>query len=350
MRCGLRTGSSASTCQLTTILLTLWPILGFDTAKAQNFVSRPSSYQAAGDRSFENQILDRFAQTGQLQPDDLPSLARLVVLESIAMHVDVRTDLAGTTAGNLLEPIVASLSETSELFYESVSSPTQDLASIIRSLQLYESAEVSYRRVESTLGEVPGLSNQAADHLRRVTRLMAMITSMMQELESSLSATNPVRPIASNRLTSLQRQTRSLADELVRMIAKARTPNDQRLGQEVAVKDLEDLLVQVQGFEHMLSLRPSNVDLEISLHALRRRFWRVEATVVRPVRPAELWSGWRTLRERMNAISDDFGMPRVIVLGNSGLPIAQRTSVMLKPPIARIYRGSPGVRSDTASN
>jgi hypothetical protein len=350
MRRGTRTGSSASTCQLTTILLTLWPILGFATAKAQNIVSRPSSFQAAGDQSFENQILDRFAQNGRFQPDDLPSLARLVVLESIAMHVDVRTDLAGTTAGNLLEPFVARLSETSELFYESVSAPTQDLASSMRSLQLFDSVDVSYRRVDSALGEVPGLSNQAADHLTHLNRLMAVMTPVVRELESSSPATSPNRPITSNKLASLQRQTRSLADDLVRMIATASAPNENRLSQEDAVKDLEGLLVQVQGFEHVLSLRPSTVDLEMSLHALRRQFWRVEATIVRPGRPAELWSGWRTLRERMNAISDVFGMPHVIVLGNSGLPVAQPTSVMLTRPIARIYRGSPGVGSDTASN
>jgi len=349
MRCGPRTGRSCRTCQLTRILLALSPILGFATTNAQNIVSRPPSFQAAGAQSFENQILDRLAQNGRFQPDDLPNLARLVVLESIAMHVDVRTDLAATTAGNLLEPFVARLSETSELFYESVSSPTQDLASFLRSLQLFDSVEVNYRRVDSTLGEVPGLSNQAADHLRHVTRLMALITPMMRELESSLPATVPIRPIASNKLASLQRQTRSLADDLGRMIATASAPDEKRVGQD-HVKDLEGLLVQVQGFEHMLSLRPSTVDLEMSLHALRRQFWRVEATIVRPDRRADLWSGWRTLRERMNAISDDFGMPRVIVLGNSGLPVAQPTSVMLTRPIARIYRGSPGVHSDTASN
>jgi hypothetical protein len=318
-------------------------------AEAQNIVSRPPSFQAAGEQSFENQILDRIAQTGQFQPDDLPNLARLVVLESIAMLVDVRTDLADTPFGNRLGADITDLSETSEMFYESISSP-QDLADTPHSLELYESVQENFRHVELALGEFPGLSNQAADHLRHVTRLMSVVTPVMRDLQSNLPATISVPLDGSNELDSLRRQTRLLANDLVRMIISASKPSAKRAGPDSVLVVLEGLSDQVQGFERTLSLRPSIVDIEASIHALRRRFWRVETTIVERDRPADLRSAWQSLRERMNAISDDFGMPRVINLGTPPPPVAQPGSVMPKRPIARIYRGSPGVASETASN
>jgi hypothetical protein len=342
-------GGSARARELAAILLTLWAIAGSVTAEAQNIVSRPPSFQAAGDQSFENQILDRLTQTGQFQPDDLPNLARLVVLESIAMLVDVRTDLADTPIGNRLGPDITELSEASEVFYESISAPPQDLADTARSLEFYGAVEDNFRRVESTLRELPGLSNQAAEHLRHVSRLMALLTPVMRDLQSNLPATISVPLNGSSELDSLRRQTRLLANDLVRMIISAGKPGEKRSGRDGVLIALEDLLDRVQGFDQALSLRPSNVDLEASIHALRRRFWRVEATIAESGWPADLRSGWQSLRERMNAISDDFGMPRVINLGTTGQSVAQPASVMPKRPIARIYRGSPGVAPETAS-
>jgi len=329
--------------------MAFWAIIGFANVKAQNIVSRPPSFQAPGDRSFENQILDRLTETGQYQPDDLPNLARLVVLESIAMLVDVRSDLAETTIGNRLGAEITGLSEASELFYESVSSTPLDLANLTSSQQLYEAVVVSYRQVESTLGEFPGLSNQAAAHLRHVTRLIAMMSSVMRELESNLPATIPVPLKRSIERESFQKQTRLLANDLVELIVKASQPGEKRSGHQGALKDLEDLLDRVQSFEHTLSLQPSNIDLEASLHALRRGFWRVEATIIQLDWPAELRSGWRTVRGRMDAISDDLGMPRVMILVTTARAVAQPASVRLERPIARVYRGSLGVRSETAS-
>jgi hypothetical protein len=342
-------GRSARTQVLTTFLVAFWAIIGFANGKAQNIVSRPPSFQAAGERSFENQILDRLTETGQHQPDDLPNLARLVVLESIAMLVDIRTDLADTTIGNRLETEITGLSEASELFYESVSSTPLDLAKFARSRRLYSIVEVNYRNVESALGEFPGFSNQAAAHLPRLTRLIAMMGSLMGELESNLPATIPVPLERSIERESFQRQTRLLAHDLLELIVKASQPGEKRSGHQGALRDLKDLLDHVQSFEHTLSLQPSNIDIAASLHALRRRFWRVEATIIQLDWPAELRSGWRTVRGRMNAISDDLGMPRVMILVTTAQPVAQPASVTLERPIARVYRGSPGVRSETAS-
>ena len=338
-------GRSGRVRNLIAILVALWAIPGVANVKAQNFVSRPPSFQAPGGQSFERQILDRLTQTGQYEPDDLPNLIRLANLHSIAMLVDVRTDLSQTLIGNRLELDVTGLTQASGSLYESVSSSPQDLADIAQSVQLYEAVEENFSRVESTLGEFPGFSNQAADRLRRVTRLMAVVTPMMQELEASLPVTAPVPLNGSYELDALRRQTRSLANDLVEMIKMVSEPGEKRSGKPGVPRDLEELLGHVQGFQRTLSLRPSSVELEASIHALRRRCWRVEATINQLDLPAEVRSRWRRVMGRMNAISDDFGMPRVMVLA---APNSQPASVRLERPIARVYRGPRGVRSEIA--
>jgi hypothetical protein len=336
---------------LTTTLVASLAIIWGANANAQNYVSRPPSFQAATEPSFENQTLLRLALNGQYQPDDLPHLARLAFLESIAMLVDIRTDLVGSVIGNRLWTETMGLSEASEFFYEDVSSTPLDLANFSRTRQSYEAVEVSYRQVESTLGELPGLSIEATAHLRRVARLIAVMGSVLQDLESNLPATNPVPLRRTIERDSLQRLARLLSNALVELIVKASKPEEKGLGRQAGLRDLNDLLDRIQSFQYALSLQPSEIDVHAgaSLNALRRRFWRVEATIVPLDWPAELRNGWRTVRGRMDAISDAFGMPRVMNLVTTSEAVARPASVSLARPITRVYRGSPGVRSETAS-
>ena len=193
-------GLAARTRALSAIPMACWAMIGVATVQAQNIVSRPPSFQAPGQRSLQNEILDRLATTGQFQPDDVPRLARLVVLNSMAMLVDVRADLNQTTIGNDLGADIIDLSEASELYYESVSATSLDSPDIARALQLYEAVEQSYRRVDSTLGELPGLSRQAAVRLRDVSRLLNVLSPVNAQLEANLPATFPVPVPRSNEL------------------------------------------------------------------------------------------------------------------------------------------------------
>ena len=181
-------------------------MIGVATVQAQNFVSRPPSFQAPGQRSLQNEMFDRLTTTGQFQPDDLPRLARLVVLNSIAMLVDVRADLDQTTIGNNLGADIIDLSEASELYYEIVSTTSLDPPDIARALQLYEAVEQSYRQIDSTLGELPGLSSQAAVHLRDVSRLLDVLSPVNAQLEATLPATIPVPVTRSTGPNKVQRQ------------------------------------------------------------------------------------------------------------------------------------------------
>ena len=66
---------------------------------------------SAGKRFAGTAAPARLKQTGEYLPDDLPRLARLAVLESISMLVNVRADLRGGITGNQLEEEITVLWE-----------------------------------------------------------------------------------------------------------------------------------------------------------------------------------------------------------------------------------------------
>ena len=80
-----------------------WLLLGFDAVIAQQIQNRLPGLQAPASDNLESQILGRLSITGQFQPEDLPRLARLTVLESISTLVNIRDDLRDSPLGNRLE-------------------------------------------------------------------------------------------------------------------------------------------------------------------------------------------------------------------------------------------------------
>ena len=78
--------------------------------------------------------------------------------------------------------------------------------------------------------------------------------------------------------------------------------------------DLQDLLALIQSFQKTLSTERSNNEIKASLHVVRRRLWQTEARIVKLGWPADFERQWREVRDRLNIISDDLGLPRVIDL------------------------------------
>ncbi len=219
----------------------------------------------------------------------------------------------------------------------------------LAALQLYEAVEQSYRQVDSTLGELPGLSIQAAVRLRDVSRLLDVLSPVNAQLQATLPPTVPVPVTRSTGPNKVQRQARLLGIDLLDLIVRVAKSGKKAMADQGALKTLEALSDEVQRFEYKLSLKPLDTDVTASLQLLRRQLWRAEATINQLDWPAELRGRWRAVRERMNAISDDVGMPRVISLAKTAQTVVQPTSVTSERRIARIYRGSPSVRSGTMS-
>ncbi len=346
MRWSSWSGTWAPAHQLTMSLAAACAILGLGTVRAQNIVSRPPSFQAMTEPNAENDIVARIARTGQFQPEDLQNVARLVFLESVAMHVDIRADLAETTAGNFLDPAATNLSNASELFYQSVLSDLGNPENLARSWELLDAMELNRDQVESVLGEVPGFSNPAANRLGRLSRLLDLVNARMRQIDTSRLAVRPLAMDRSEILESLRAKTRLLVDDIAGMIARVNGADQKWSGEQRVRGDLDALLARVKSFAQLLSRQPSDREVESSYQTVREAMWRIEATILKLNRPpTDLASPWRAVRDRFNEISDIFGTPRIINLDALDRTTSRPGSVKAERPMIRVYRGPSEVLS-----
>ncbi len=104
-----------------------------------------NSFEIAPAGSLEWEILDRLAVTQQYNPRDLPRLARMTVLESIAMYEDMRVNLRQTMMGAGLEGEMSMLWDSAELFYDAAT--PGDATSLERARPLLADVEAAYDRL-----------------------------------------------------------------------------------------------------------------------------------------------------------------------------------------------------------
>jgi len=291
-----------------------WRFLDFGPATAQQIQNRLPGFQAPASDSLEARILGRLSVTGEYQPDDLPRLARLTVLESISTLVNIRDDLRDSPMGNLLEREATSLWDASQIFSETVSSAPLDLATLSRAQSEFVDVRSAYRQLDATLGEFPGLSDRADTHLQAITRLLSATNGVTGALEANLLRTVPLPVNRSLDVDEMRTQVQLLANDLVVLIGKVRDSRGERAANDGVLEDLNGMLAQVQDFGRRLALQLSFKELQESFRVTRRRLWQVEARIGHLKWPADLRRQWRGVRERTNAISDDFGLPRVILL------------------------------------
>jgi hypothetical protein len=308
--------------------------VGLKTARAQALETRLPGTQAPTSDSLEAQIFDQLSGTGQYTADDLPRLARLAVLESIAMGVEVRADLRNSVMGISLDAESTAMWDAAQAFYESVSESQLDMTTLSRAQELFGQVIAAQRQLDSSLGELPGLSLRAATHLQSLSRLVGASSSAMSMLEADLARTAPVQVVRTLDLGAMRRQSQLLANDLVSLIEKVGEYDRGTKKRGPVQGDLSRMLSLVQDFQRRISQVPSSRELQESYRAVRRRMWQVEAEIARMDWPAALRGQWRAVRDRANGISDDFGLPRVIE-GAPGLRPAASSNRKLAAQVDR---------------
>ena len=298
-----------------------WLVILPELATAQNLENGViNSFEIAPAGSLEEELLNRLSVTQQYQPGDLPRLARLTLLETIAMYQNVRADLRLTSIGGRLEGEMSTLWEAAELFYVNASYPPPDLAGLNRSRALLEDVDAAYHQVDSTLGQLPGLSPRAAFHLGDLSRLLPVMDRVFDAIDAEVA--EPVAaPVDRNReLAAVREHSRLLSEGLRVMLRAVIEAKPAPADLASLVVDLNGLLDLVMGFDRMLSTEPSTQDLVATLRPVRSRVWSVEARVMRIPGTPELARRWQQVRQRFDALSDDFGLPRVISLSPTARP------------------------------
>ncbi len=113
---------------------------------------------------------------------------------------------------------------------------------------------------------------------------------------------------------SIREQSRRLAEDIRSFVAGVTEAKPAPVDSAALISDLNAMLELVRGFDRTLDSRPSTSDLVASLRVVRRRMWAVEARIAQTSGTRALRSRWRPIRLQIDAMSDDFGLPRVINL------------------------------------
>ena len=297
------------------LMLVAWLAAGPEFARAQNLENPViNAFEIAPAGSLEWEMLDRLSVTGQYYRDDLPSLARLTLLESIAMYQNLRVDLRETSIGARLEGEMSQLWDAAEVFSVSANYPPPDIAGLNRSRAMLADVNAAFRQIDSSFGRLPGLSTNAAIHLQDIARLLPVMNAVFEAIDAEVAqpVAAPVNRMAD--LAALQEQSRRLAEDLRGLDAELIKMVPAPAGRDRLIVDVNGLLDLVQGFDRMLSADPSDRDLVGSLRLVRSRMWTVEARIGRIAGAPAVRSRSRQVRQRIDALSDRFGLPRVISL------------------------------------
>jgi hypothetical protein len=275
-----------------------------------------TSDQIAPAGSLEYEILDRLAYTHRYDWRDLPRLARLTVLESIALYESMLADLPRTSIGAGIEGEMSMLWNTAQLFYVSVT--PSDVPSLVRSTPLLSDVEEAYGRVDAILRSLPGISQRASLHLNDLARLLRAMNALIDAMEAeAVPAPAPAAPRLDP--AALREQARLLVDDLRGAAQALRDTKPGPTSREALIADLDSLIDLVQGFDRVLA---AGGDALEALRLVRSRLWPVEARYLLLAGTPELAGRWRSIRRRMNAISDRFDRPRVIALKPATGPAA----------------------------
>jgi hypothetical protein len=297
------------------LMLVAWLAAGPESARGQNLENGViNSFEIAPAGSLEWEMLDRLSVTQQYSRSDLPQLARLTLLESIAMYENMRADLRLTSIGARLEGEMSQLWDAAEVFSVSANYPPPDIAGLNRSRALLADVNAAFRQIDSSFGRLPGLSTNAAIHLQDIARLLPVMNAVFEAIDAEVAQPVVAPDSRTADLAALREQSRRLAEDLRGLAAELSKVVPAPAGRDALIEDLNGLLELVRGFDRMLAANPSDRDLAGSLRLVRGRMWTVEARIVRLAGAPAVHGRWRLVRQRIDALSDRFGLSRVISL------------------------------------
>lgn len=261
--------------------------------------------------SLEWDILDRLYTMNRYDPRDLFRLSRMTVLESIAMYENMRADAPGTLAGALREGEMSYLWDAAELFYVAVTPSTP--SSLVRARPLLADVELAYARLAMTLGNMPALSNQAALHLQNVARMLPVMNALIDAMErdEGIPVGVPAVPAPPLSVGVLRERIRGLIDDLRGFEQSLKTANA-KPGPEPLIAELDGLIDLVVGLDRLLAIGAPSADFFDRLRLVRTRLWVIQARFPGLSTTFVLAARWRSIRDRINGLSDVLGRPRIV--------------------------------------
>jgi hypothetical protein len=288
-------------------------------ARAQNPIIAidPPSFQLKNGTSYQTDLLDRLAISGEYSPDELIPLARLVALQSQAMFAGVRYNLTIATS-----PLQMQLEGQVQTFWN----PSSDLddglryvgADAIGPLELgssFGAMAMAYGQLNSSLGQFPGASHRAAENLSEVSPLLAATSNSLTTIGVAAPATEEAEPSAAFDPEPFKVRATIAANSLVALIVKVQAPEFVQPPRSDLVQHLNEMLDSLRELRRSLALAPSRSDVEQTMRAILGRIREIEPELVRPDQSAGVERDWREVRDEIAAIARALALPHVIDIG-----------------------------------
>jgi hypothetical protein len=350
-----------------------------------------------------------FEPAGSLGVRDLPAIARLIVLETIAMSEHTRRELSGGPEGVRLGGFINGLWGASDAFYQAFADAgVEDPATVETQRLRLADVEAAYGEVGTSLGTLPGRAPLAARNyeragrliaearavlgppgagpnpattapareaqvlrqsLRRIGDALAAISQALRPAVSDSPATEPVpaRPVpASDPISDPDREPRSQGPsqgEGARSPVEVE-PESQGKGPDggVAVTAAEEnrfrdrillavdgLWAQVLGFERLLWGRVNTGRLRDAFRPIAGRAEQLEAALRENGNrlPPNVQPLWREALAALRSVGDRFGLPRSIRLNAD--PVSPEAAGSLALPLVdRALAELRGFRADVS--
>jgi hypothetical protein len=268
--------------------------------------------------SLEQDLLNQIRISGRVAPEDFPRLTRLIVLEASAMHQNVRADLRTTQIGANLEEQTLALFTSASGFDAYVRDSAGNLTFDSQEMRTrWSEILVEYRLIDSSLGQMPGFSPAAARHLAELTRLLSIVNAVVAPTASEAIAPPSSTPRTGNtaELERLNQRATALVAELERMELSRKNsvaPPASHLGEDRTI-----LAQLITTFQRLLAAGPPMTDVVDAWRVIRARTWAFERRVRTQQDHPDWQTRWTPVRRRFDALSDELGLPRVIIIASS---------------------------------
>ena len=191
-----------------------------------------------------------------------------------------------------------------------------------RAGELLAFVDADYRQVQGSFGGLPAVSDRASDDFRSLSRLLGHVNTLMGSLEANAAdqTLRAQQPVVQR--DSLRGEAQLAANLVVALSGMALENGRGRPGRDAMVTDLTDLLERLQDFCRLLAIEPPLSEIQGSFRDARRQMWRTEGRLLHLEWRTGLLPSWRLVQARMNGISDELGLPRVIATEPAPRPLA----------------------------
>ena len=241
------------------------------------------------------------------------------------MFVHARSELSDSPEAFRLLDQIRALWNEADAFTAAVSTGPSSRQAMEAGALVLPDLEEAFDRVRGTFGVLPGGAPRTAVNFQAMSRTMAVLRPLVSE-GLRQTATSLVTPAGSRQreLALLRAEARGIA-RAVQALRSARTGTGDRTGLSPELdRDFEVLAQLALGLERIAVPWSDDRDIASSVRPLRSQAEWIDFEARSGRFPSMARGYWRSIRGRIDAIADDYQLPRDVVVSSPVKRLARK--------------------------